>query len=236
LNPQEKVFGNIFSEKHISPLSFKARNYSIRAKEIISILSEANNTVSLEDFLEKPFYMGSRASFKRISSSNFKGVDIVSQGDVHQRNPLKFKQVKAKKIDNSTAERKMIIMPSAGTLGENEVFTRPLLVRNNFEGKLLSEVIGVFECKTEEDAAYLYNFLSSRALFRVLRTVVYGTNLLYPNWELMKNIKIPICSNSDYKEIIDITLKAFDYKGDANAKENQAIHLVEQEISLWQQS
>lgn len=236
LDPQERAFGNIYSEKNISPLSFKARNYSIRAKKIISTLSNAEHTISLEYFLEKPFYMGGRASFKRIPNSNFKGADIVSQGDTHQRNPLKFKQVKPKKIDNSTAERKMIIMPSAGTLGENEVFTRPLLIRNNFEGKLLSEVIGVFECKTEEDAAYLYNFLSSKALFRVLRTIVYGTNLLYPNWELMKDIKVPICNNLDYEDIVNITLKAFDCRGNANNKENQAIALVEKEIESWQQS
>jgi restriction endonuclease S subunit len=236
LDPQEKAFGNIYSIKNISPLSFKARNYSIRAQEIITTLSNTENTISLEDFLEKPFSMGSRASFKRITNSNFKGIDIVSQGDIHQKNPLKFKQVKPKKIENSTVERKMIIMPSAGTLGENEVFTRPLLIRNNFEGKLLSEVIGVFECKTEEDAAYLYNFLSSKALFRVLRTIVYGTNLLYPNWELMKNIKVPICSNSDYGTIVNITLNAFDCRGNANNKENQAIFLVEKEIESWQQS
>lgn len=234
LDPQERTFGGVYSVKKISPISFKARNYSIRAQKIIAILSKAENSISLESFLEKPFYMGSRASFKRITSANFKGTDIISQGDVHQRNPLKFKQVKAKKADNSTAERRMIIMPSAGTLGENEVFTRPLLIRNNFEGKLLSEVIGVFECKTERGAAYLYNFLSSKALFRVLRTMVYGTNLLYPNWELMKDMKVPICSNSDYEDIVGITLKAFDFRGNANKKENQAISLVEKEIESWQ--
>lgn len=50
-------------------------------------------------------------------------------------------------------------MPSAGTLGESEVFTKPLLVRSNYEGKLLSEVIGTFECRDEYDAAYLYVFV-----------------------------------------------------------------------------
>jgi restriction endonuclease S subunit len=215
--------------------SLKARNYSYRAKQLMQIF-ETHEGSYLEKYLAEPFQMGVRASFKRIAAANFKGHDIISQGDIHKQNPKIFKQVKIKKNNlKGRAQRATIIMPSAGTLGENEVFTRPLLVRNNFEGKLLSEVIGVFNCRTEEDAAYLYIFLNLKASFRILRAMVYGTNLLYPNWELLKKIKVPICKEPGRSEISKKVIKAFDLRAEANIKENQAIKLVEKEIEQWQQ-
>jgi restriction endonuclease S subunit len=225
------------SRSNFTNESLKARNYSIRAQLISNKWTNCNNSISLNDYLSKPFYMGARASFKRISDGHFKGEDIISQGDIHKQNPKEFKKVKIKKDSaDGRAKRKTVIMPSAGTLGENEIFTRPLLIRNNFENKLLSEVIGIFECKTEEDAAYLYAFLSTKACFRVLRTIVFGTNLLYPNWEFMKKLHIPICEGSKKELIVNKVLLAFDKRGDANNKENQAIQMVEKEIDLWQQS
>lgn len=233
----EKDTKNNFTVKssEFKTLSLKARNYSYRAQQIMRIL-EKREGVYLDKYLAEPFQMGARASFKRITAANFKGHDIISQGDIHKQNPKIFKQVKIKKNDfEGRAKKATIIMPSAGTLGENEVFTRPLLVRNNFEGKLLSEVVGIFKCKSEEEAAYLYIFLSLQACFRILRAMVYGTNLLYPNWEFLKNIKVPLCSDIERTEISNIVLKAFDLRAEANLKENQAIQLVEKGIEQWQQ-
>lgn len=215
-------------------ITIKARNHSLRANEIISYW-DSKKGISLKDYLEKPFRMGARASFKRINSESFKGKDLISQGDIHKQNPKIFKQVKAHKINSDdTAQRASLIMPSAGTLGENEIFTRPLLVRNNFEGKLLSEVIGKFKCSSEVDAAYLYAALSSKAGFRILRAMVYGTNLLYPNWELLKNIKIPLKDETTKIRIGEIVLSAFDKRGMADILENNAIDLIEKEIESWQ--
>lgn len=227
--------GFIVKKSDLFKTTLKARNFSERAAKIIEKWNQRNGVI-LNEYLEVPFQMGARASFKRITSLNFKGSDLISQGDIHKQNPKEFKQVKVKKIrEEDTAQRSSVIMPCAGTLGENEIFTRPLLVRNNFEGKLLSEVIGTFKCKNEIDAAYLYIALSTKAGFRVLRAMVYGTNLLYPNWELLKNIKVPM-KNELIKERIAIkVLEAFDKRGDADLKENQAINLIEKEIESWQE-
>lgn len=216
-------------------ITFKARNFSMRAEKIAKIY-EKKNGIRLGNFVEKPFEMGARASFKRIDNENFKGTDLISQGDIHKQNPKIFKQVKIKKSGEiDYASKATVILPSAGTLGENEIFTRPLLIRNNFEGKLLSEVIGKFICRTEIDAAYLYIFLKYPLTFRILRAMVYGTNLMYPNWNLIKDLKIPISSNEMKEKIGNIVLNAFDIMSEANLNENQAIDLIEKEIDQWQQ-
>jgi type I restriction enzyme S subunit len=226
--------GNSVKKSDLFTTTIKARNHSLRANKIINYWSEKVG-IKLEEYLGIPFRMGARASFKRINSSNFNGHDLISQGDIHKQNPKIFKQVRAKRItDDDKAQRSSIIMPSAGTLGENEIFTRPLLIRNNFEEKLLSEVIGKFKCSSEIDAAYLFTALSSKAGFRILRAMVYGTNLLYPNWELIKDVTIPVKSNEIKDQIGQIVLKAFDKRGLADQKENQAIDLVEKEIESWQ--
>lgn len=215
-------------------ITFKARNHSLRAQRLASYW-ETKAGVPLTDYLETPFQIGTRASFKRINASNFKGCDLVSQSDIHRQNPKNFKQVKPKRIrEEDMAQRNCLIMPSAGTLGENEIFTRPLLVRENFEGKLLSEVIGRFKCKSETDAGYLYVALSSIAGFRILRAMVYGTNLLYPNWELIKHVRIPIKNERVKSTIGQLVLDAFDKRGQADRLENKAISLVENEIDSWQ--
>ena len=231
---EEKKTSNtrIISFDKIKSCTIKAMNYSLRSQKILEYLSQLNHII-LDDYLETPFRMGVRASFKRIGSS-YNGEDIVSQSDIHKQNPKDFKKVRVnKENDNCRARRGTIIMPSAGTLGESEVFTKPLLVRSNFEGKLLSEVIGIFNCKSEEDAAYLYVFLSSKIGFRLLRNMASGTNLMYPIWSLMKNIPVPMCSKEDKKDISSKVLSAFDKRGLADSKENEAISLVEAEIEKW---
>lgn len=226
--------GYIVKKNDLFLKTIKARNYSLRANKLIDIWGSKIG-ITLNQYLASAFQMGARASFKRIDSPNFKGEDLISQGDIHQQNPKTFKQVKVKKVTaEDKAQRASLIMPSAGTLGESEIFTRPLLVRNNFEDKLLSEVIGKFKCKNEIDAAYLYTALSSKAGFRILRAMVYGTNLLYPNWELIKNINIPVINDDAKLRIAELVIKAFDKKGLANKMENQAIYIIEKEIESWQ--
>lgn len=231
---EEKLTSNCrsISLSNMKTASIKAMNYSLRSEKIIDILRSKKH-ILLSDYLSQPFRMGVRASFKRIEAC-YNGENLISQGDIHKLNPTSFKKVRVKQEnDGCRAKRGTLIMPSAGTLGENEVFTRPLLVRSNYEGLLLSEVIGVFDCKSEEDAAYLYIFLSSKIGFRLLRNMCCGTNLMYPMWPFMKEIPIPICSDESYSRIAELVLKAFDMRGEANRLENDAICKVESLIEKW---
>lgn len=218
--------------QQMSKASLKAMNYSLRSERLISILRNHEHRL-LSEYLYSPFRMGVRASFKRIDAC-YNGEDIISQSDIHKLHPTTFKRVRVKKeSDNCRAKRGMLIMPSAGTLGESEVFTKPLLVRSNYEGKLLSEVIGTFECRNEYEAAYLYIFLSSQIGFRLLRNMCCGTNLMYPLWNFMKDIPIPICENSSFEKISRLTLEAFDCRGKANSLEDEALQLIDNEIKRW---
>lgn len=214
--------------------TIKARNYSFRADYLINLL-DSKKGKSLEKWVDtNGLTRGQGGFFKRIDSPYIKGIDIISQGDIHNLNP-EFKQVINKNIKKSEIAKKgMIILPAAGTLGENEVFLRPMLICDNYEGKLLSEVVGKLNCPSLEDAAYLYTFLNSKIGFRILRTKVYGTNLMYPNWHLLKDINIP-CIDENAKSIIaELTINAYKMRAEALNKERLAINLIETEIDSWQ--
>ena len=231
---EEKLTSNTraINIHQMSTASLKAMNYSLRSERLIAILKDHNHRL-MSEYLACPYKMGVRASFKRIDAC-YNGEDIISQSDIHKLHPTTFKRVRVKKeSDNCRAKRGMLIMPSAGTLGESEVFTKPLLVRSNYEGKLLSEVIGTFECRDEYDAAYLYVFLSSQIGFRILRNMCCGTNLMYPMWHFMKDIPVPICDRSSFEEIASLTLEAFDCRGKANKLEDDALKLLDNEIKRW---
>lgn len=213
--------------------TIKARNHSLRATKIISYWSSKKGFVLNSMVSEEGLTRGMGGFFKRITDKNIKGMDIISQGDIHDKSPT-FKQVIKKDIKESEVARKgMIILPAAGTLGENEIFVKPQLIYKNFEGKVLSEVVGKIRPVEIENAAYIYVALKSIGGFRILRAMVYGTNLMYPNWELLKNLNIP-CKNEQVMNIIaNLVIDSYDKIALANNAENQAIDLVEKEIESW---
>ena len=216
-------------------LTIKAGNHSLRARKIIQIWNSKRGKLFKEWVDDEGLTRGMGGFFKRITDKRIKGMDIISQADLHDLRPTFKKVIKQDVKESEIATRGMIIMPAAGNAsGEGEIFLRPQLVYRNFEGKILSEVIGKLRCRNLIDASYLYIALKSKAGFRILRAMKYGTSLRYPNWKLLKDINIPCiddkCKILVSKKVVD----SFNKRADALIMENQAIDLLEKEIESWQ--
>lgn len=216
-------------------ITLKARNHSRRVNEIIKIW-DVKPGVKFEDYLQEPFKIGGASTVKRINDKNFVGADMISQGDLHRMNPVKFRKVKIEKLsEKDISNEKMVLFPSVGNgSSENEIFVRPVLSYQLFDNKLLSGDIGKLRCNSKEDAAYLYAALNSRAGFRIMRAKIYGTQLRRPNWSLLKNINIPIASEIVKELVAKNVLMAFEKFSEARTEENKVISLIEQEIDSWQ--
>lgn len=215
--------------------TIKAKNYSWRVEKIIEIWNSKPG-IKLKDWVDQEgLVRGMGGFFKRTDDPNIKGIEIVSQSDIHELH-VRFKKVINRKINESEiAVPNMIIMPAAGNASdEGEIFVRPQLIYKNFEGKVLSEVIGKLRCHSISDAAYLYIALKSLAGFRILRSKIYGTSLRYPNWELLKDINIPLESDDTKVLISSLVINAFEDRAKANSKEKAAIEAIEKEIESWQ--
>jgi len=226
--------GFVVKKSELFKKTIKARNHSLRARQIIELWNKQPGKLFKEYVSDDGLTRGMGGFFKRVSGANILGLDIISQGDIHERKPSFKKVIKTAVKDSEIAKRGMIILPSAGTLGENEIFLKPQLIYKNFEGKILSEVVGKIRPKSLIDAAYLFVALKSTGGFRVLRTLVYGTNLMYPNWELMKDINIPCISEEIKKIVADKIIEAYEKIAEASAKEKKALDIIEKEIESWQ--
>lgn len=224
------------ARSQINSLSIRSRTYSERLKIIRSSFQSLPYT-KLIDLLEYPAVKGGRYKRVEVSLDSINAVELLNQGDLHDLKP-KGKIISKKYIDNienQTAVKNMIIVPAVGTLGENEIFSKPLFVYGYLEGKVLSEHLLRIMPDSEKIApGYLFTVLKSKLFFRVFRSLVYGTNLLYYILPLLHEFPIPRLSEIIESEIDQKVKMAYEKLTIGNTKENKAIAIVEKEIESWQ--
>ena len=225
--------GRKVRSSELNSLTLRARNYSLRADTIRKAWEGLSGRKLSELIDQYGLTRGRGGFFKRIDDGYVKGISILSQRDIHHYKPEMKKVVNKNIAPTEIAKRGMIILPAAGTLGESEVFLKPLLVYKNYEGVVLSEVVGRMEATDIETGAYVYVALSTSLAFRYLRAMVYGTNLLYPHWELIKDLNIPIKDNNTKMLVADMAIKGFEGFAEAKQLETKAIQELEQELSKW---
>lgn len=215
--------------------SLKAKNYSFRVSKIIEIWGSKKGII-LESYLSEPLRLGQKSVIKRINDSHFKGRDFISQMDLHKANPNSFKKVKVVRLNQADiGNEKLVLFPAVGNAsGEGEIFVRPILAYKTFLNQLLSGDIGKFSCKSLEDAAYLYVALKSKAGFRIMRAMVYGTQLRRPTWELLKGINIPLKDEDTKIRVSSKIISAMNLQYEAQNLEKEAIKIIEKDIESWQ--
>lgn len=237
-SPKEASISSSFkvSRRDISSLTIRSRGYSKRLELIENVLKKGDYN-NLEDLLTKPIAKGGRYKRVEVSPDSVNAIELLNQGDIFNYNP-KGRTISKKYIDNldnQTTRRNMILIPAVGTLGENEIFGRPIMSRGYLEGKVISEhLLRIVPDESLVNAGYLYVVLKSKLWFRILRSIVYGTNLLYFILPMMNKMPIPRFNVDDENYIGNNAKSAFDKRTEALKKENAAINLIEEEIAPWQ--
>jgi type I restriction enzyme S subunit len=226
----------IVKKSSITSLSIRSRTYSERLKLIKEVFQNGSHE-SLISLLQYAPVKGGRYKRVEVSEKSINAVELLNQGDLHNLKP-KGKIISKKYIDNldnQTAKKYMIIVPAVGTLGENEIFSRPLFVHGYLEGKVLSEhLLRIMPDRRKIDPGYLFIVLKSDLFFRIFRSIVYGTNLLYYILPLLEEMPIPRLSGSIEKEIGSLVKTAYEKLSLGNIKEFDAINIVENAIESWQ--
>jgi restriction endonuclease S subunit len=236
-HPNESAIASSFKIKRseITTLSLRSRTYSQRMKMIVDIFKNVKND-RLVDVLEFPPIKGGRYKRVEVSESSPNAVELLNQGDIHNFKP-KGKTISKVHIDSiadQTARRNMIIVPAVGTLGENEIFGRPLFVYGYLEGKVLTEQLLRIVANPDKIApGYLFIVLKSKLFFRIFRSLVFGTNLLYHIIPLLEAIPIPRLSIELEAEIDRKIKQAYEQLTLAINTEAEAISLIEKEIESW---
>ena len=126
------------------------------------------------------------------------------------------------------------MIAGVGTLGENETFCRTIFAGEELEGQLVSGEFIRMKTKKGIPSGYLYAWLSSDYGFRFVRSTQTGTKLCRPIPALLKNIPVPLLEENEMKKIDAMVRKAHTKRFEALKKEDEAISMVENEISSWQ--
>ena len=237
-SPNEKDIGLSFkvNKSQISTLTIRARNFSFRLSKIKELL-EFSSYNKLEELITKPLQRGNWFVRVEVNKKSKNSVQMLNQGDIFDTQPqgkiISKKYIKD--LENEITKRNMILVPAIGTLGENEIFSRAQFVYGYLEEKTVSEaLLRIYSDETKIDPAYLFLVLSSKLWFRIFRSCVHGTNLLYYIYPMLNEMPVPRLNKEQEKDLGDKVRQAYDNFTTALNLENQAIEMVEKEIESWQ--
>ncbi len=221
------------SSSEISPVSINAFNYSRRIKALHKRVESATKGVSLADVLETPGFF-STGSFPRVELNSPKAITLINQTDIFNIRKV-GKQISPRKVKTDRlVSYGEVMIAGVGTLGENETFCRTIFAGEELEGQLVSGEFIRMKTKKGIPSGYLYAWLSSDYGFRFIRSTQTGTKLCRPIPALLKNIPVPLLEENEMKKIDAMVKKAHTKRFEALKKEDEAISMVENEISSWQ--
>ena len=175
----------------------------------------------------------STGSFPRVEVKEGFGVMLINQKDIFD-NIVKGKYISKRgvKTDN-LVEYGEVLIAGVGTLGESETFCRAIFAYEDLVGQLVSGEFIRMKTNDEIPSGYFYAWLASDYGFRFLRNIQAGTKLCRPIPRLVLELPVPILGKETMLKIDSIVKEAHTKRYEANNCERKAIHMVEQEIEMW---
>jgi len=175
-------------------------------------------------------YVGNRAKRNYVEN----GIPFLSSSDMMLFNPIRYAKQISKKSSNLSGlqvSKGDILISRSGTVGNT------VLIGDVLSGSAISEhALRLVIDKNEIAPEYVYCYLNTQQGKRLMECSAYGSVIITLNEDYVGNILLPILKKEEMNQIIEKVSKFSEKIDDATFKETQAIHLVEQEISLWQQS
>lgn len=228
LNPirwhqQERDLG--FEVASVGPASLRALNFAPRARglreKLGSVPGSALGTICSGGQLSR----GVR--FKRVDSDPEHGVQLVGQRQAFWLRP------EGRWIGTSTtpsevfASDEAILVAARGTLGENEVYCRPVLATGSFLRYAYSEdFLRIVSGDPEIPGAYLFAFFRSEAAFRLLRSLSVGGKQQDIHESLRAEIPVPLAPPADRARIAATVRYAYQCRDRADVLEDKALALL----------
>jgi type I restriction enzyme S subunit len=219
-----------WEETKTSSLSLRAMNSDPRAAAILEAISKREST-PLGSHCVPSLFKG-RTVFKRIDSNSKHGCQLVGQRKAFRPRPH-GRWISKRSIAGLGLQvpAGTTLIPSHGTLGENELYCRAVYVTERtsefaFSGDFFRCVPG----GAPIHPGYLFAFLRSNLAFRLLRATSIGGKQQEQHPTMMWNLPIPRLAEEEEKrigEMVDAAAKKYDV---AMAAEDEALKLLEQAI------
>ncbi|MEU5165355.1 methylation-associated defense system restriction endonuclease subunit S MAD5 [Streptomyces mutomycini] len=220
---QERDLG--FAVESVGPTSIRALNFAPRAQRLIEKLGSVPGSTLGAVCSGGQLSRGVR--FTRVDSERENGIQLVGQRQAFWLRPEGRWINAAKTPVEVFASEETILVAARGTLGENEVYCRPIMATGSFLKYAYSEdFLRVVSGEPEIPGAYLFAFLRSEAAFRVLRSVSAGGKQQDINEFLRSEIPIPLAPPADRARIAATVRYAYNCRDRADVLEDKALALL----------
>lgn len=161
---------------------------SVRLGEMVSAVGPAYGTV-----------------FTRIDCHPSHGVELISQSDMFSAEPAG----RVVRLDSMTnperhlVQKWQVLIAGAGTLGETELYGRPIIADARLEGKYVGPdaLALTFKEPGSVDNLYVYAFLCTDIGVSLMRSTSYGTKLLRFWTNAVRKLCIPEAEQAVKKEV-----------------------------------
>lgn len=220
---QERDLG--FEISTVESTSLRALNFSPRARK----LTEALRSVPHQPLgrICTGGQLGSGVRFKRVDSDSEHGVLLVGQRQGFWLRPEGRWISAAQAPSGIFAQDETVMIAAQGTLGENEVFCRPILVKGSWLNHVYTQhFLRVVSGDPEVPGAYLFAFFRSEAAFRLLRSVSTGGKQQDLHDGLRAEIPVPLAPPADRVRIADTVRYAYQCRDRADILEDKALALL----------
>jgi hypothetical protein len=218
-----------YSVKLKNSRSIRALNFNSRYQQLVKTLQGVEHK-TLGDICEGG-QLSRGGRFKRVDASPEFGVQLIGQKQGFWAKPEGRWIAPKYAKDEIIVPDEMVLIASQGTLGEREVFCRPILATGKWLKLGYSEhFMRVYSNDSNVSGAYLFAFLRSETAFRCLRSMSIGSKQQDIHVGMLSELPVPVINDKDKIKVETLIREAFKAKELADEKESHAIQLVEQAI------
>ncbi|MFJ8392122.1 restriction endonuclease subunit S [Streptomyces sp. NPDC094144] len=220
---QERDLG--FEVPSVSSASLRALNFAPRARRLVEKLSSVSGR-SLGSICEGGS-LRTGARFKRIDSDSENGVRLIGQRQSFWLRPEGRWISEAHAPDDIRLQDETILVAARGTLGENEVYSRSILVTGSWLKHAYSQdYVRVVSGDSDVSGAYLFAFFRSAAAFRALRSFSVGGKQQEYHPRFLRELPVPLAPPADRDRIAATVRHAYKCRDQADVLEDRALALL----------
>ncbi|MGW7213587.1 methylation-associated defense system restriction endonuclease subunit S MAD5 [Streptomyces collinus] len=220
-----------FVRRGLTSTTLRALNFQPRAARILKQLRGVEHVTLGEICNGGQLSRGLR--FMRVDGAEdpHYSYQLVGQRQAFWLRPVGRWISKAKTSPEVLAKDETILVASQGTLGENEVFCRPIFATGAWLSYAYSEhFLRIRSGDSDIPGAYLFAFLRSEAMFRVLRSMSTGGKQQDIHEGLRAQIPVPVLTAPDRERIAETIRTAYRKRDEADRKEDRALELLERAV------
>lgn len=217
-----------FAQRGLDATTLRALNFQPRARKIFNKLASVEHRTLGNICRGGQLSRGLR--FARVdgpqdSKSSYR---LIGQRQAFWLRPEGRWVAKSQTPHEVLAQDETVLVASQGTLGENEVFCRSIFATGSWLEHAYSEhFLRVVSGDPEYPGAYLFAFMRSEALFRILRSMSTGGKQQDIHEALRSQIPVPTLTAEARTRVAETVREAYRKRDEADLKEDQALAMLE---------